>query len=127
MKLITTVIALLSVTLSTLPVEESLIPDGVNQILGRIQPDMSEAQVEVIVKHYYPNASLSPGSWSGQTGYASFELTSRYSISVAEYNDPEDFHSRFVHSDMILYIYDRELNRRINISFYYRDNETTND
>lgn len=95
-----------------------LMPDGVNQILGRITPNMAEAEVEKIVKKHYPDAKRTLGSWSGQTGYVEFKLTSRHSISVAEYNDPKDFESRFVHADMMLYVYDWELKRRINISFH---------
>lgn len=121
MKLIPVVIVMISITLGAFAAGEPLFPDGVNQILGRIQPDMSETQVEEIVRIYYPDAILSCGVWSGQTGYVDFELTSRYSISVAEYNDPEDFNNRFVHADMILYVYDWELNRRINISFHNWD------
>lgn len=127
MKLITVAIVMFSVALGALAGEEPLFPDGVNQILGRIQPDMSEAQVEEIVKIYYPDAIRAGGIWSGQTGYVDFELTSRYSISVSEYNNPENINSRFVHSDMILYVYDWELNRRINISFHNWDDETTDD
>lgn len=100
-----------------------LMPDGVNQILGRIAPNMAEAKVEAIVKKYYPDAKRTLGSWSGQTGYVEFKLNKRYSISVAEYNDPKDFESRFVHADMILYVYDWELKQRINISFHKWDQE----
>ena len=127
MKLIIVVILMLSVTSGAFAVEGPLFPDGVNQILGRIQSDMNETQVEEIVKIYYPDAIRAGGIWSGQTGYVDFELTSRYSISVAEYNDPEDYNSRFVHADMILYVYDWELNQRINISFYNWDDETKDD
>lgn len=115
---IVVIVAMLLITLGAFAAEEPLFPDGVNQILGRIQPDMSEAQVEEIMKIYYPDAILTLGTWSGQTGYVDFELTSRYSISVAEYNDPDDFDYRFVHADMILYVFDWELNRRIDISFH---------
>ena len=100
-----------------------LMPDGVNHILGRIVPDMPEAAVAAIVTKYYPDATRNVGVWSGQTGYVEFKLTKRYSISVAEYNDPKDFESRFVHADMILYVYDWELKRRINISFHKWDQE----
>jgi len=127
MKLIIVVIVMLSVALGAFAGDGPLFPDGASQILGRIQPGMSEAQVEEIVRIYYPDASRTVGIWSGQTGYVDFRLTSRYSISVAEYNDPEDFNFRFVHADMILYVYDWELNRRINISFYDWDYETTED
>ncbi len=109
---------MLSVAFGALAAEAPLVPDGINQILGRIRPDMSEAQVEKIVKTYYPDAKATSGPWSGQTGYVEFKVTSRYSISVAEYNAKNDFNSRFVHADMILYVYDQDIKRRINISFY---------
>ena len=124
---IVVIIVMLSITLSAFAAEEPLFPDGVNQILGRIQPDMSEAQVEETVKFYYPDAVLTLGTWSGQSGYVEFKLTSRYSISIAEYNDPDNFDYRFVHADMILYVFDWELNQRINISFHNWDDETIND
>lgn len=104
--------------------EEALLSDGINQILGRIRPDMSEAEVEKIVKTYYPEAKETPGDWSGQTGYVDFKLTSRYSISIEEYNAPNDFNSRFVHARMILYVFDWELKRRIDISIHNWDGET---
>jgi len=97
---------------------KSLIPDNINQILGSIQPNMSETQVEEIIKNVYPEAVSRLGSWSGQTGYVDFELTSRYTVSISEYNDPEDFELRFVHPDMLFYVYDYDLSQRINISFY---------
>jgi len=107
--------------------DSPLIPDSVNQILGRISPKMVESDLEKIVKKYYPEAKKTLGSWSGQTGYVEFKLTKRYSISVAEYNDPKDFESRFVHANMILYVYDWELKQRINISFHKWKNETKKD
>ena len=118
MKTICAALAIASVVLVAGAADAPLMPDGVNQILGRITPDMAEAKVEAIVKKYYPDAKRTLGSWSGQTGYVEFKLTKRYSISVAEYNDPKDFESRFVHADMILYVYDWEVKRRINISFH---------
>lgn len=98
-----------------------LMPEGVNQILGRIVPDMPEARVAAIVKKHYPDATGHVSVWSGQTGYVEFKLSKRYSISFAAYNAPEDFESRFVHADMILYVYDRKSKRRINISFHNWD------
>lgn len=121
MKTILAVLAIVSILLFAGAADASLMPDGINQILGRISPNMAEAEVQKIVKKYYPDAKRTLGIWSGQTGYIEFKLTERYSISVAEYNDPKDFESRFVHADMILYVYDWELKRRINISFYKWD------
>jgi len=123
MKTITAILVLTSIALAAGATDEPLLPDGVNQILGRIHPNMSEAEVEKIVKKIYPDAKTTTGPWSGQTGFVEFKLTARYSISVAEYNDPKDFNLRFVHADMILYVYDWDTKRRINISFYKWDEE----
>jgi hypothetical protein len=123
MKIICTAIAIAFFALVAGAEDASLMPDGVNQILGRIAADMPEAKVEALVKQHYPDATRNGGVWSGQTGYVEFKLNKRYSISVAEYNDPKDFESRFVHADMILYVYDWELKRRINISFHKWDED----
>ena len=77
MKTIIVITVMLSVALGALAAEEPLLPDGVNQILGRIRPNMSEAEVEKIVKAYYPDAKATPSVWSGQTGYVEFKVTSR--------------------------------------------------
>ena len=118
MKTIILITFMFSGFLSASPLEVPLLPDGVNQILSRIHPDMREAQVEKIVKTYYPDAKTMIGIWSGHTGYIDFKLTSRYSISIAAYNDPKDFNSRFVHTDLIFYFFDFELKQKINISFH---------
>jgi hypothetical protein len=116
-----------AVAFSSFADESPLFPDGVNQILGRIQPAMEETKLEKIVQTYYPDAAAVPGVWSGQTGYVEFRLTTRYTISIAEYSDPDDFASRFVHQDMIFYVYDHELKRRTNITFYRWDEESKPD
>ena len=103
--------------------DEPLLPEGVNQILGRVRPNMAQVEFEKIVQAYYPEARMTPSEWSGRTGYASFRLTSRYSIFVAEYSDPKDFNSRFIHTDLLLYMDDSELRRRLNISFHKWDEE----
>jgi len=124
MKTIMAITLIFSVALHAFAADEPLLPDGVNQILGRIRPNMSEAELEKLVKAHYPEAKATPSVWSGQTGYVEFKLTSRHSISVAEYKDPKGFKSRFVHAHMIFYVYDWELKRRINISFHKWDDET---
>jgi hypothetical protein len=107
----------LSVT-SVSAADETLLPDGVNKILGQIRSKMPEAEAEKIVQTYYPGTKAALGDWSGQTGYVEFKLSTRYSISIAEYNDPKDFNHRFVSADMIMYVYDWESKRRINVSFH---------
>jgi hypothetical protein len=104
-------------------VDEPLVPDGINQILGRIRPDMPERQVEKIAKKYYPKAKAEPGDWSGQTGLVNVKLSSRHTITIAAYNAPGDFNLRFVHPNMTYYVFDWEAKRRINISFHTWDDE----
>jgi ankyrin repeat protein len=109
--------------LSPCAADEPLLPASVNQIIGRIRAKMPEAEVEKVVQAYYPTAKSTSGDWSGQTGYVEFKLTPRYSISIGEYNAPNDFSQRFVHADMLMYVYDGDTKRRINISVYQWENE----
>jgi hypothetical protein len=98
-----------------------LLPDGINQILGRIRPHMTEADLGQLAKRFYPEATMQPDVWSGQTGYVKITIDSRYSISVSEYNDPKDFNKRFVHADMYIYVYDWQTKTRVNLSLYKWD------
>ena len=123
MKTIITILMLMSISLITHADDTPLIPDSINKILGQLKPDMPEYQIEIIVKKHYENAKPTPSLWSGQTGYVEFKLNDRYSISIAEYNDPKDFNLKFVHSSMTFYVYDHELKRRINLSVYKWDDE----
>ena len=108
----------------TYAADAPLFPDSINQILGRIQPNMSESQVETLVKKYYPDAEATLGIWSGQAGYVDFKVTSRHTISISEYNNPTNFALRFVHADMIIYIYDLDTKTRVNLSLYKWDNSS---
>lgn len=123
MKTICVALAIAFLSAVAVAADGPLIPDGVNQILGRIKPDMPETDVQKLVHKYYPKAKIHRSVWSGQTGYVEFKLTDRFSVSVAEYNDPKDHKSRFVHADMILYVYDWKLKQRINISFHKWDED----
>jgi hypothetical protein len=116
MKMIHVVVVLAFLVTAAGAADEPLLPNDVNRILGRIRPKMPETEVEKIVQSYFPGAKATLGDWSGQTGYAEFKLNTRYLISVAEYNDPKDFNLRFVHADMILYVYDSEAKRKISVS-----------
>jgi hypothetical protein len=100
------------------PEEAPLVPESINRILGRITPEMPEEDLQSLVQEYYPHAEATMGVWSGQSGYVEFDLTDRYSISIAEYNDPQDFELRFVHPDLIFYVYDWQSQRRTDITFY---------
>lgn len=127
MKTFIAVAVLWTVALGAWAVETPLLPAEVNQILGQIRPDMSEANVAKIVKAHYPDAKGGMDVWSGQTGYVRFELTPRYAISIAEYNAPNNIESRFVHPDLTLYVFDLQEKRRTNITFYSYGDETKKD
>jgi len=121
MKVLITVLCVTCAAFVAGAADEPLMPDGINQILGRVRPHMSEAELQRVVTKHYPDAKVVVGRWSGQTGYADVRLTDRFSISIAAYNAPNDFESRFVHQDMTIYVYDWERKRRINLSFHNWD------
>ena len=123
MKTICIALALLAGAVASIAADAPLMPDAINQILGRIEADMPEAKVEKLIQKYYPTAELRRSVWSGQTGYVEFKLTDRFSISIAEYSDPKNHESRFVHANMILYVYDWVLQQRIKISFHKFDQD----
>lgn len=104
--------------------DNHLFPEEINQILGRIEPDMNLAKVKTILKTYYPEAEVDAVTWSGDTGVIGYKLTSRYSIAIPAYIDPKDGKSSFAHSDLEFYVCDWELKRRIDITFYKWDDET---
>lgn len=122
MKRFAPVVLVLLMAIGVHAAEEPLVPDSINQILGRINPNMGESQIESMIKRYYPDVKTATGPWSGQTGYVDFKVTARYTISIAEYNDPIDFSRRFVHADMIFFVFDWETKTRINLSFHKWDN-----
>ncbi|MFA4943995.1 MAG: hypothetical protein WC789_04760 [Lentisphaeria bacterium] len=127
MKTITSIILMILVAVIALASDKPLVPDGINQILGRIQPNMSESQVETLMKKYYPDVKRTLGTWSGQTGYVDFKVSPAYTISIAEYNDPKDFNLRFVHADMIIYVFEWQTKTRLNLSFFKWDDGENKD
>ena len=121
MKKLAAVIAITLISISTFGTP--LIPEKINSILGQIQPDMPEKELEKIVQSYYPKSKATLSIWSGRTGYVQFKISERYSFSVSEYNAPNDFESRFVQKNMTIYVYDHEIQQRVNISLYNWDEE----
>ena len=101
--------------------DEALLPDGINQILGRITADMRETDVQALFHQYYPNVEGMVGDWSGQTGYVDFKVTPNNTVSISMYNSPTSINHRYVHSSMIFYIYDWETKSRLNFSIYKWD------
>lgn len=95
--------------------KQTLLPAAINRILGQIRPEMPEQKVEEIVHRDFPDAKATQGPWSGQTGYVNFRLSSRFEISVGEYNDPNDFERRFVHRDLMMNVVDRM--RKLTVRF----------
>jgi len=127
MKTITAIILVIMVAISASASDKPLLPDGINQILGRIHPNMSESNVEALIKQYYPDVKTTLGTWSGQTGYVDFKVSSDYTISIAEYNDPKDFNLRFIHADMTIYVFDWQTKTRLNLSFFKWDDSENKD
>ena len=121
MKYIWAIIVFLGVTTCAHAGDETLLPDGINQILGRITSDMSETDVHALFRQYYPDAEGMVGDWSGQTGYVDFKVTPKNTVSISMYNSPTSINHRYVHSSMIFYIYDWETKSRLNFSIYKWD------
>jgi hypothetical protein len=114
-------LALIVTTLLAVPEaanDPALLPDGINGILGRILPEMTETSLVELVRDFYPDAEVAGGIWSGQSGYVDFRLSDRWTLSVAEYCEPMDYEIRHVHPDLLFYVVDRELERRIDITLY---------
>ena len=121
MKYFAAIIVILTAITCASAGDEALLPDNINQILGRITPDMSENNVQALFRQYYPNAEGMVGNWSGQTGYFDYKLTPKHTVSISMYNSPTNIDQRYVHSSMIIYIYDWETKSRLNLSIYKWD------
>ena len=121
MKYIAAIIVILTAITCAYAGDEALLPDNINQILGRITPDMSEHNVQALFRQYYPNAEGMVGDWSGQTGYVDYKLTPKHTVSISMYNTPTNIDHRYVHSSMIIYIFDWETKSRLNLSIYKWD------
>ena len=121
MKYIAAFIVILTAITCACAGDEALLPDGINQILGRITSDMRETDVQALFRQYYPNAEGMVGNWSGQTGYVDYKLTPKHTVSISMYNTPTNIDHRYVHSSMIIYIFDWETKSRLNLSIYKWD------
>ena len=121
MKYIAAIIVILAVITCTYAGDEALLPDSINQILGRITSDMRETDVQALFRQYYPDSEGMVGDWSGQTGYVDFKVTPKNTVSISMYNSPTNINHRYVHSSMIFYIYDWETKSRLNFSIYKWD------
>ena len=126
MKYIWAIIVILAVITCTYAGDEALLPDSINQILGRITSDMRETDVQALFRQYYPDAEGMVGNWSGQTGYVDYKLTPKHTVSISMYNPPTDITHRYVHSSMTFYIYDWETKSRLNFSIYELDEGNNN-
>ena len=121
MKYIAAIIVILTAITCAYAGDEALLPDNINQILGRITPDMSENNVQALFRQYYPNAEGKVGNWSGQTGYVDYKVTPKHTVSISMYNSQANLHQRFVHPSMTFYIYDWVTKSRMNFSIYKWD------
>ena len=126
MKYIAAFIVILTAITCACAGDEALLPDGINQILGRITSDMRETDVQALFRQYYPDAEGMVGNWSGQTGYVDYKLTPKHTVSISMYNPPTDITHRYVHSSMTFYIYDWETKSRLIFSIYKWDEGNNN-
>lgn len=122
MKIIILISIIVSLSCSTK--EVSLYPDEINQIFAKVKTDMEGVEVEKIIQSYYPNCKGTISIWSGQTGYISFYLNSKFTLSFAAYNKPNgifkggSIENIFVHPDRIYSINLIEDKTRIDLHFH---------
>lgn len=110
------IIALIASISETSAEQELLIPKKVNAVLAKVKPGMSEADILSHIRKTYPNSKIGGIRWSGASGVIEFVLDKRYSISLTAFskNSPDN---RLAHNDLVIYITNRKLKRKMNISF----------
>jgi hypothetical protein len=104
--------------------DEPLIPAPLNTVLLKVQPGMSTNQILAVLSPSYPKVSGHMGDWSGQTGYFEYKLDKRFTLSVSSImrNGKE-----LVHDDLLLYIFDWQTKRRVEIKLYSWDGQPRKD
>ena len=123
MKMACLVIAMLCAS-SLLAADEPLIPAPLNQVLSRIQPGMTGAEVKAVLVTAYPKVQASLGPWSGMTGYVDFRLDERYSVSFSAHNPPDGApsgSSAILGKNLLTYIFDHQRKHRLEIHHYQWD------
>jgi hypothetical protein len=101
--------------------DEPLIPAPLNNILLKIQSGMTTNQVLNVLSRAYPKVTGHMGDWSGQTGYFDYKLDERFTLSVSSVmRDGKGL----VHDDLLLYVFDWQTKRRVDIKLYYWEGQS---
>jgi hypothetical protein len=104
--------------------DELLIPAPLNQVLTRIKPGMTGAEVKTVLVTAYPKALASLGDWDGMTGYVDFRLNERYSVSFSAHSPPGGAPSESsarLGKNLLTYVFDHQLKHRLQIRDYQWD------
>jgi len=102
--------------LHTQAADEPLIPALLNDVLLKIRPGMTTNQVMSSLSTAYPKVAGHIGDWSGQTGYVDYKLDERFTLSISSITRDG---KEVVHDDLLLYLYDWQSKRRVDIKLYY--------
>jgi hypothetical protein len=101
--------------------DEPLIPTSLNGLLLKIRPGMTTNQVLAVLSPSYPKVTARMGDWSGQTGYFDYKLDERLTLSMSSVMRDG---RKLVHDDLLFYVFDWRTKRRVDIKFYYCDNQS---
>jgi hypothetical protein len=102
--------------LHTQAADEPLIPTPLNDMLLKIHPGMTTNQVVSALSTGYPKVAGRMGDWSGKTGYVDYKLDERFALSISSVTRNG---KQVVHDDLVMYLYDWQSKRRVDIKLYY--------
>jgi len=98
--------------------ESAPIPLPPNSIFRRIVPGLKLEDVLKVLSTRYPDVKRGgPLMWSGQTGYVSFQLDERCTLSVAAQSKLDEV--TVIHPSLKFYLYDNPRKLRLDIERYY--------
>lgn len=108
-------------TLHTQAADEPLIPTPLNDVLLRIRPGMTTNQVVSALSTAYLKVAGRMGNWDGQTGYIDYKLDERFTLSISSITRDG---KEVVHDDLLMYLYDWQSKRRVDIKLYYWEGQS---
>ena len=104
--------------------DELLIPAPLNEVLMRIRPGMTGAEVKAVLVTAYPKVQALLGDWDGMTGYVDFRLDERYSVSFSAHTPPDgalNESNAILGKNLLTYILDNQRKDRLEIHHYQWD------
>ena len=105
----------------TLGADEPLIPTPLNDVLLKVRPGMTTNQVVSVLSTAYPKVAVRMGDWSGQTGYTDYKIDERFTLSISCITRAG---KEVVHDNLLIYLYDQQSKRRIDIRLYYWEGQS---